>query len=155
TEFPSPGRAQAGPDVEHTPGGGGCPAATAWHHSHDFLTDYQKSSSLELKMTFVEPLYNLVSIGLLNIEPPDQTAFHRLVSLGTIRLKDAHSETNSAESRFDLTFNAAHSLAADAMAWLSPGSAAFQRVSGAATWFGIACKPVAHNRSGTPHQKSG
>ncbi|MCL2716284.1 MAG: SEC-C metal-binding domain-containing protein, partial [Alphaproteobacteria bacterium] len=42
-EFPSPGRAQAGPDVEHTPGGGGCPAATAWHHSHDFLTDYERA----------------------------------------------------------------------------------------------------------------
>ena len=67
-------------------------------------------------MTFA-PLDNLVRTNLLKAEPPDQGEFDGLVKLGTARLRDAHNETNSLESRFDLAYNAAHSLALAAMRW--------------------------------------
>ncbi|MCB1394380.1 hypothetical protein [Nitrobacter sp.] len=63
------------------------------------------------------PLDNLVKTSVLKIEPPDQGEFDGLVRLGTNRLKDAHNEANSPESRFDLAYNAAHSLALAAMRW--------------------------------------
>lgn len=63
------------------------------------------------------PLDNLVKTSVLKVEPPDQGEFDGLVRLGTNRLKDAHNETNSPESRFDLAYNAAHSLALAAMRW--------------------------------------
>lgn len=63
------------------------------------------------------PLDNLVKTSVLKVEQPDQGEFDGLVKLGTNRLKDAHNEANSAEGRFDLAYNAAHSLALAAMRW--------------------------------------
>lgn len=57
-----------------------------------------------------EPLDNLVKTKVLKAEPPDQTEFDGLLKLGTNRLKDAHNEDNSPESRFDLAYNAAYAL---------------------------------------------
>jgi hypothetical protein len=62
-------------------------------------------------------LDNLVKTNVLKIEPPDQGEFDGLVKLGTNRLKDAHNKANSPEGRFDLAYNAAHSLALAAMRW--------------------------------------
>jgi len=62
-------------------------------------------------------LENLVKTNLLKAEPPDQGEFDALVKLGTVRLRDAHNEANSPESRFELAYNAAHSLALAAMRW--------------------------------------
>lgn len=64
-----------------------------------------------------EPLDNLVKAGVLKVEAPDQKEFDGLFRLGTNRLKDAGKEDISAESRFDLAYNAAHALALAALRW--------------------------------------
>lgn len=61
------------------------------------------------------PLDNLVAIGQLKKEPGDQREFDGLVHSGRTRLKDAHIEGLSLESRFDLAYNAAHALALAAL----------------------------------------
>lgn len=57
-------------------------------------------------------LDNLVKIGKLKKEPPDQAELEGLLQAGRNKLKDARSASNSFESRFDLAYNAALSLAA-------------------------------------------
>jgi hypothetical protein len=60
-------------------------------------------------------LENLVKIGQLKKEQPAQVELDGLVKSGSIRLKDAHNVDLSLESRFDLAYNAAHSLALAAL----------------------------------------
>lgn len=60
-------------------------------------------------------LDNLVKSGQLKVEPFNQAEFTGLVSSGKKRLKDANNTTLAAESRFDLAYNAAHSLALAAL----------------------------------------
>jgi len=60
---------------------------------------------------------NLVNIGQLKQEPGDQAEFNGLVGSGRARLKDAHLDSLSLESRFDLAYNAAHALSLAALRW--------------------------------------
>ena len=63
-------------------------------------------------------LENLAGPGKqLRHEPPDQAEFSGLQSSGTKRLKDAIKVSLSLESRFDLAYNAAHSLSLAALRW--------------------------------------
>jgi len=62
-------------------------------------------------------LDNLIRTGQLKHEPFNQQEFDGLVSSGEKRLKDAQNITLSYESRFDLAYNAAHSLALAALRW--------------------------------------
>jgi hypothetical protein len=62
-------------------------------------------------------LDNLVRSGMLKAEPGDQLEFDGLVSLARARLKDAEKTDLSDESRFDLTYGAAHALSLAAMRW--------------------------------------
>ena len=48
--------------------------------------------------------------GPLTPEPPDAREFEGLKMAGLLRLKDAKNETLALESRFDLAYNAGHSL---------------------------------------------
>lgn len=60
-------------------------------------------------------LDNLVRIGRLHVEPPDEAEFQGLLRSGARRLDDAAREELSLESRFDLAYNAAHALALAAL----------------------------------------
>ncbi len=62
-------------------------------------------------------LANLASIGALKEEPADQQEFEGLVTSDRKRLADAKKGGLSAESTFDLAYNAAHSFALAAMRW--------------------------------------
>lgn len=62
-------------------------------------------------------LNNLIKTGQLKIEPFNQQEFSGLVRSGQARLKDACNATLATESRFDLAYNAAHSLALAALRW--------------------------------------
>jgi hypothetical protein len=62
-------------------------------------------------------LKNLVKTGLLKQEPGNQKEFDGLLRSAHARLVDAHNETLSIESRFDLAYNAAHALALAALRW--------------------------------------
>ena len=62
-----------------------------------------------------QQLDNLVRAGQLNPEPPVQEEIAGLFHSGTCRLDDAAREDLSLESRFDLSYNAAHSLALAAL----------------------------------------
>ena len=64
-----------------------------------------------------EQLANLVKIGKLKAEPANQAEFDGLLRSGRTRLKDAQNPVNALESRFDLAYNAAHSLALAALRW--------------------------------------
>lgn len=61
------------------------------------------------------PLDNLVQIGKLKAEPSAQVEFDGLVRSGSVRLADARNTTLSLESRFDLSYNAAHALSLAAL----------------------------------------
>lgn len=63
------------------------------------------------------PLDNLVKLGLLKSERPDQAELDGLLKSAIARLTDAGNEGLSAESRFDLAYNAAHALALAALRW--------------------------------------
>jgi hypothetical protein len=63
----------------------------------------------------LDNLDNLVKIGQLKTERFDQKEFTGLVTSGKKRLKDANNEMLAPESRFDLAYNAAHSLALAAL----------------------------------------
>lgn len=64
------------------------------------------------------PLENLCGPGkALRKEPPDRKEFEGLKRSGLARLKDAARKENSLESRFDLGYNAAHSLCLAALRW--------------------------------------
>jgi hypothetical protein len=58
----------------------------------------------------IENLQNLERIKLLKAERPSKEEFEGLIVSGQRRLKDAENEELSLESRFDLAYNAAHSL---------------------------------------------
>lgn len=60
-------------------------------------------------------LENLVSIGSLKPEAPNDQEIRGLVESGRKRLADAKHPALSLESRFDLGYNAAHSLALAAL----------------------------------------
>ena len=62
-------------------------------------------------------LDNLVKTGQLKIEPMNQQEFSGLLGSGEARLNDASNSTLAAESRFDLAYNAAHSLSLAALRW--------------------------------------
>lgn len=62
-------------------------------------------------------LDNLVSIGQLKLEPMSHSEVKGLIHAGQVRLKDASNNDLSMESRFDLAYNAAHSLALAALRW--------------------------------------
>lgn len=62
-----------------------------------------------------DPLENLVAKGLLKRELPAREEITGLIRTAAIRLDDARKKTNAAESRFDLAYNAAHSLALAAL----------------------------------------
>ena len=62
-------------------------------------------------------LENLAQVGQLKAEPPSRTEFEGLLRSGRNRLQDAENRTLSVEGRFDLAYNAAHSLALAALRW--------------------------------------
>jgi hypothetical protein len=62
-------------------------------------------------------LDNLVRIGQLKCEAPAQSEFDGLVRSGLVRLNDARNPALSLESRFDLSYNAAHALSLAALRW--------------------------------------
>ena len=64
-----------------------------------------------------ESLQNLLKIGQLKAEPPGQSEFNGLVKAAANRLRDAENPANSADSRFTLSYDAAHSLALAALRW--------------------------------------
>lgn len=62
-------------------------------------------------------LDNLVKTGQLKAEPMNQLEFSGLLRSGETRLHDATNSSLATESRFDLAYNAAHSLALAALRW--------------------------------------
>ncbi len=62
-------------------------------------------------------LDNLARTELLKREPADQQEFDGLVASGRRRLADAKNAALSAESRFDLAYNAGHAFALAALRW--------------------------------------
>lgn len=63
----------------------------------------------------IEELENLAHIGKLKSEAFDLDEFKGLVTSGKVRLRDAKNKSLHLESRFDLAYNAAHSLALAAL----------------------------------------
>ncbi len=55
-------------------------------------------------------LENLARTGALKKEAPVQSELEGLIGSARVRLKDAKNEDLSLESRFDLAYNAAHSI---------------------------------------------
>lgn len=62
-------------------------------------------------------LDNLVKTGHLKKESFNQSEFDGLLRSGCIRLNDAQNNKLSLDSRFDLAYNAAHSVALAALRW--------------------------------------
>lgn len=62
-------------------------------------------------------LDRLVRIGKLHHEEPLKAEFEGLVRSAAVRLEDAHNDDLASESRFDLAYGAAHSLALAALRW--------------------------------------
>lgn len=60
-------------------------------------------------------LENLVAAGRLKREPPSAREIVALLESGAARLRDAQREELSLPSRFDLAYNAAHSLSLAAL----------------------------------------
>lgn len=60
-------------------------------------------------------LENLAKIGKLKIEPPAADELDGLIRSGRARLGDARNAGISPEGRFDLAYNAAHSLSLAAL----------------------------------------
>ena len=60
-------------------------------------------------------LDNLVRIGQLKAEPVARAELDGLMRSGAARIKDAENEQLSAESRFDLAYNAAHAFSLAAL----------------------------------------
>jgi len=63
----------------------------------------------------LKQLENLVKIGQLKSEPFNESEYINLVRSGEVRLNDAKNPNLSLESRFDLAYNAAHSLSLAAL----------------------------------------
>jgi hypothetical protein len=55
-------------------------------------------------------LDRLVAIDQLKVEPPIQDELDGLIRTASARLQDSRNPQNSPEGRFDLAYNAAHSL---------------------------------------------
>jgi hypothetical protein len=68
-------------------------------------------------MSSLETLQNLVKVGKLKAEPPDQAEFDGLLRSAGRKLPDAQNPALSPESRFILAYDAAHSLALAALRW--------------------------------------
>lgn len=64
-----------------------------------------------------ESLQNLLKIGQLKAEPPGQDEFNGLVTAAANRLGDAENPALSPDSRFSLSYEAAHGLALAALRW--------------------------------------
>ena len=64
-----------------------------------------------------DALANLARIKQLKPETPDQAEFNGLVNSAKIKLKDSRIKNLSEESRFLLTYSAAHALAVAALRW--------------------------------------
>ena len=62
-----------------------------------------------------DELENLVRIRQLKAEVATEEEITGLLRSGTVRLADAKNESLSAESRFDLAYNAAHALSLAAL----------------------------------------
>jgi hypothetical protein len=62
-------------------------------------------------------LKNLVKAGQLKEEEPTQGEIDGLVVAAKRKLTDSHTESLSLESRFELSYSAAHSLALAALRW--------------------------------------
>lgn len=62
-------------------------------------------------------LDNLVRIGQLKAEVPNELETKRLISMARTRLADAQMENLSAEGRFISAYNAAHAAALAALRW--------------------------------------
>lgn len=62
-----------------------------------------------------EQLDNLVKVGSLHREPPDDAELAGMLSSGHARITDAQRAELSFESRFDLAYNAAHAFALSAL----------------------------------------
>lgn len=65
----------------------------------------------------LENLDNLVKIGKLKLEPPDQIEFDGMISSAKRRLQDTQVVGLSEEGKFSSAYGAAHSLALAAMRW--------------------------------------
>lgn len=65
----------------------------------------------------MDALENLVKIGQLHREPPDQNEFSGMLESARLSLTDAGVEMLSLESRFMLAYNASHALARAALRW--------------------------------------
>lgn len=65
----------------------------------------------------LENLDNLVKIGKLKLEPPDQIEFDGMISSAKRRLQDTNVVGLSEEGIFSSAYGAAHSLALAAMRW--------------------------------------
>jgi len=65
----------------------------------------------------LEKLDNLVKIGQLKLEPPNQHEFDGMVASAKARLQDSQLIQLSADSQFDLAYGAAHALSLAAMRW--------------------------------------
>ena len=63
----------------------------------------------------LQNLRNLVGPGKLKEEAPNEREFDGLMRSAAARLRDAHNAALAPESRFDLAYNAAHSLALAAL----------------------------------------
>lgn len=68
-------------------------------------------------MTSTEQLQNLVAIRKLKTEPPDAREFNGLLLTAKRMIPDAELEQLSPHSRFQLAYDAAHSLALAALRW--------------------------------------
>jgi len=64
-----------------------------------------------------QQLQNLVKTGQLKEEPGSGEEMEGLLHSDRVRLQDARSTSLSLNSRFDLAYNAAHSLALAALRW--------------------------------------
>lgn len=62
-----------------------------------------------------EALENLVKVRKLHREAADPVEINGLIHSGSVRLQDARLKSLSLESRFDLTYNAAHALSLAAL----------------------------------------
>lgn len=68
-------------------------------------------------MAISRNLANLAKAGKLKAEPGDQKEFNNLLRSAGRRLEDSRRRSLAIESRFDLAYNAAHSLALAALRW--------------------------------------
>jgi hypothetical protein len=71
---------------------------------------------LEMPMP-LDKLENLVKIGQLKHEPPDQSEFDGMVASAEIRLNDVKLGGLSQDGKFTLAYGAAHALSLAAMRW--------------------------------------